>query len=54
MRRGVFLTGRAGRSLAEDFRRMPRLIAEFVLRPAALLSTLFARMARTVESEAAL
>jgi hypothetical protein len=54
MRRGAFLTGHAGRSLVEDFRRMPRLIAEFVLRPAALLSAFFARMARAAESQAAL
>ena len=38
MRRGAFLTGCQGRSLAEDFRRMPRLIAGFVLGPLGLLS----------------
>jgi hypothetical protein len=54
MRRGVFLTGRTGHSLAEDFRRMPRLITEFAQRPAVLLVALFARMARSAESEAAL
>lgn len=32
MRRGVFLTGQ-GRSLGDDFRRIPRLIAGFVVAP---------------------
>jgi hypothetical protein len=36
MRNGAFLSG-YGRSLVSDFRRMPRLIAGFVLRPLALL-----------------
>ncbi len=49
MRRGVFLTGACGQSLAEDFRRIPRLLAGFLMEPA----TLFARAARTAESEAA-
>jgi hypothetical protein len=54
MRRGAFLTGRAGRTLADDFRRMPRLIAGFVLQPFAIASPFAARMARAAESEAAL
>ncbi|MGD0858898.1 MAG: hypothetical protein ABR912_06235 [Terracidiphilus sp.] len=54
MRRGVFLTGRTGRSLLNDFCRMPRLIAGFVVAPAVLLSALGARLARGAESEAAL
>jgi hypothetical protein len=54
MRRGAFLTGGAGRSLADDFRRMPRLVMEFALRPAVLLSALFVRMARAAESQTAL
>jgi hypothetical protein len=33
MRRGAFLTGRKGRSLVDDFRRIPRLTAGFVLAP---------------------
>ncbi len=53
MRRGAFLTGH-GRSLVDDFRRMPRLIAGFVLAPAVLLSAVGARLARAAESEAAL
>lgn len=54
MRRGAFLTGRAGRSLAEDFRRMPRLIMEFALWPAVLLFGFFTRVPRGAESQAAL
>lgn len=33
MRRGVFLTGHGGRTLADDLRKMPRLIGTFVLLP---------------------
>ena len=33
MRRGAFLTGGRGSSLATDFRRMPQLVAGFVARP---------------------
>lgn len=51
MRNGVFLTGR-GRSLADDFRRMPRMIAGFVVRPVALVAALVPRSASGVESEA--
>ncbi len=54
MRRGVLLTGCSGRSLADDFRRMPRLTAGFVLSPVAFFSTLATRLARGAESEAAL
>jgi len=36
MRRGAFLTGAAGQSLRDDFRRMPRLIAGFVMKPVVL------------------
>ena len=53
MRRGVFLTGH-GRSLFDDFRRMPRLIAGFVLWPVAIFPALSLRLTRTIESEAAL
>lgn len=52
MRRGAFLTGQ-GRSLTEDFRRMPHLVAGFVLRPAGLFSAPASRLARTFESGAA-
>ncbi len=53
MRRGVFLTG-YGRSLFDDFRRVPRLIAGFVLRPVALVSHASLRLARSIESQTAL
>jgi hypothetical protein len=53
MRRGVFLTNR-GRSLADDFRRIPRLIAGFVVAPVAWFTRLAGRPARAAESEAAL
>lgn len=53
MRRGVFLTGH-GRSLIDDFSRIPRLIAGFLLRPIAVFSPHSLRLARTIESEAAL
>ncbi len=54
MRRGAFLTGHRGRSLTDDFRRMPRLVASFVTGPVVLLATLGGRLAREAESEAAL
>ncbi len=54
MRRGAFLTGHSGRSLLDDFRRMPRLMAGFVLAPAVLLATLGARLARILDAEAAI
>jgi hypothetical protein len=53
MRRGVFLSGR-GSSLFDDFRRIPRLIAGFVLRPIGAISTLSLRLVRTIESQTAL
>jgi len=54
MRRGVFLTGSAGRTLADDFRRMPRLIAGFALGPLAAVGALHGKMARAAQSEPAL
>jgi hypothetical protein len=55
MRKGAFLSGQ-GRSLLDDFRRIPRLVAGFVLSPVALCAGLLvglsSRLARTVESEA--
>lgn len=54
MRRGVFLTGRNCHTLIGDFRRMPRLIAAFVTMPIVLVCDLAIRMARRVESQAAL
>ncbi len=53
MRRGVFLTGH-GRSIFDDFRRIPRLIAGFVVAPVTLLASLAGRATRAAESEAAL
>ena len=53
MRNGVFLSGQ-GRSLAQDFRNMPRLIAEFVARPVVLAAAMVSRAVQPVESEAVL
>ncbi len=53
MRNGVFLTGQ-GRSLCDDFRRVPRLLLGFVLKPVAFLTAFASRPTSTVESEAAL
>jgi len=52
MRRGVFLTDQ-GRSLADDFRRIPRLVAGFVIAPYTFAIALTGRVARAAESEAA-
>ncbi len=52
MRNGVFLTG-TGRSLFDDFRRMPRLVAGFVVRPVVLLGALISRPVRATGSEVA-
>jgi hypothetical protein len=52
MRNGVFLTG-SGRSLFDDFRRIPRLIAGFVVRPVAFLLAAFSDAGRAIESKAA-
>jgi len=54
MRRGAFLTGAAGRSLRDDFCRMPSLIAAFVATPVAFLINSGTRVIRSAESEAAL
>lgn len=54
MRRGVFLTGQQGHTLAEDFRRIPRLTLGFVITPAMFLSAIANRVLRTTETEAAL
>jgi hypothetical protein len=53
MRNGVFLTG-SGRSLFDDFRRIPRLVAGFVFRPAVFLVAWTSRPVRAIESEAVL
>jgi hypothetical protein len=49
MRRGAFLTGDAGSTLIDDFRRMPRLLAGFVVFPFARLSALALRLAAATE-----
>jgi len=54
MRRGAFLTGHAGASLSDDFRRMPRLVAAFIVAPVSLLINSGNRIPRSAESEAAL
>ncbi len=53
MRNGVFLTG-TGRTLFDDFRRMPRLIAGFVIKPVAFFVALTSNLGRAIESETAL
>jgi hypothetical protein len=53
MRNGAFLCG-YGQSLLDDFRRMPRLVAGFVLKPLAFLATLGARSPAEAETEAVL
>jgi hypothetical protein len=54
MRRGAFLTNHHGRSLIEDFRRMPRLVLGFVIAPGVFLMAFTARISSAAESEAAL
>jgi hypothetical protein len=54
MRRGAFLTGHRGRSLLEDFRRIPRLTVGFIFMPFAVMFSLTTRPARDIQSEPAL
>lgn len=54
MRRGVFLTGPAGRSLADDFRRMPSMILGFLATFPAALVVLLQRFVRPAASEPAI
>ena len=53
MRRGAFLSG-CGRSLADDFRRMPRLIAAFLVAPVVMVISFVAPSEAVTEPEAAL
>jgi hypothetical protein len=53
MRNGVLLTG-CGRSMVDDFRRMPGLVAGFVIRPAIFLIALTSDSGRAIESETTL
>ena len=52
MRNGAFLTGH-GRSLGNDFRRMPRLVAGFILKPVEMFAAADSRIEQTVGSEQA-
>lgn len=54
MRRGAFLTNHHGRSLLDDFRRMPRLVLGFVIAPVIIFTALATRIGSEAESEAAL
>lgn len=51
MRHGTFLTGEREASMAEDFRRMPRLVLSFITWPANALRSLPARFEREAEKE---
>jgi hypothetical protein len=53
MRHGAFLTGREGRSLRDDLRRVPRLIGGFVIAPVMLISAGASRLSRIKGTEAA-
>lgn len=53
MRRGAFLTGRHGRSLRDDFRRMPRLVGGFVATPVLLVAAAGSRLMGSAETEIA-
>lgn len=53
MRNGVFLSG-TGRSLHDDFRRIPRLLAGFLSKPIIFVAGFAARPAAAAESEARL
>ncbi|MFY9853350.1 MAG: hypothetical protein WAK26_05680 [Terracidiphilus sp.] len=53
MRNGIFLTG-GGRSLFDDFRRIPRLVAGLVVRPVVFFVALASDAGRATESESAL
>ena len=53
MRRGVFLTGPAGRTLGDDFRRMPRMIVGFLAALPMALAALPQRLIRPAASEPA-
>jgi len=54
MRHGAFLTGLEGHSLKEDFRRIPRLTARFLMLPGSWVPVMAARRARGIESATAL
>jgi hypothetical protein len=53
MRRGAFLTGHHGRTLRDDFRRMPRLVGGFVAAPVMLVATFGSRLTGSAGPEIA-
>lgn len=54
MRNGAFLTGAIGRTLLDDFRRMPRLTMGFLAQPVQWLSSLYARAVPRADAGTAL
>jgi hypothetical protein len=53
MRQGTFLTGPEGRSLRDDFRRIPRLLLSFAVWPGRILRSLPNRVSRAKAEVAA-
>jgi len=53
MRQGTFLTGAQGKSLKEDFQRVPRLVLSFAVSPGILLRSLPVRMGRASDAKLA-
>jgi hypothetical protein len=53
MRRGAFLTGRSGRTLTDDFRRIPSLAAGFALKPYSVPRAIAAHDENELDNEAA-
>ena len=51
MRRGTFLSGSGGRTLLDDFRRMPRLVLGFLAQPLTILSGAYLWISEQVETE---
>lgn len=52
MRNGVFLTG-SGRSLLDDFRRLPIIVAGLIVRPAGFFAAWASASGRAIESKVA-
>jgi hypothetical protein len=50
MRHGTFLTGEQGRSMADDFRRIPRLVLSFVVWPVVVFRSLPERRERLIRA----
>ena len=51
MRHGTFLTGDAGHSLGDDFRKIPRLVVSFVVWPGRVLRSLPMRLERLAQKQ---